>query len=73
MPDEAEEALENDEGHRISTILSMRAFARAKAEWDAYVEGKRLHPKSTREPPKGKMIELVKEIMFGEARKQIGE
>lgn len=67
LPDAAEQALENDPEHRILTIISMRAFARAKAEWDAY------DPRSKRPPPSGRAAELAKEIEFDEARRQIAE
>ena len=51
LPAEAGEALENDEGGIILTIINLRSYAHAKNSWDT-------SPKTA----KGPAVEQVKEI-----------
>ena len=66
MPSVAIQELENDAGHLVTTILSIRSFERAKQAYDAHCADR--NPKK---PPLSQNLFIAREIEFRVAEEDI--
>lgn len=65
LPSQAVEELENESNSMVTTIIHMRAFVQTKTQYDG--------AKKKTDVPYTPMLELLQEIEFAEAKREIAE